>query len=116
MWPAAAGDLLVFLFGMAAWVCWVRWLQGGNWKWYAGAIVSFVLAAFSKEAVWIFPVLMLLPVALNRTFWNAVSRARFHSSQSRGVCNLDLGDARGRPELPRHAFFSDRTMAACPDQ
>jgi hypothetical protein len=69
MWPAAAGDLLVFLFGMAAWVCWVRWLQGGHWKWYAAAIASFVLATFSKESVWVFALLMLLPVAFNRSQW-----------------------------------------------
>ncbi len=66
MWPAAAGDLLVFLFGMAAWVCWVRWLQGGQWKCYAIAILSFLLAVPSKESVWIFAALMLIPVASER--------------------------------------------------
>lgn len=69
MWPAAAGDLLVFLFGMAAWVCWVKWLQGAAWKWYACAILSFLLAAASKESVWVFAVLMLLPVACGRRNW-----------------------------------------------
>jgi hypothetical protein len=67
MWPAAAGDLLLFLFGMAAWVCWVKWLQGGSWKWYASAIASFLLAAASKESVWIFAALMLLPLIFERT-------------------------------------------------
>jgi hypothetical protein len=69
MWPAAAGDLLVFLFGVAAWVCWVKWLQGGKWTWYAAAIVSFLLAAASKESVWIFAVLILLPVAVEPKLW-----------------------------------------------
>lgn len=69
MWPAAAGDLLVFLFGMAAWVCWVKWLQYGNWKWYATAIASFLLAAISKESVWVFAALMLLPVVFERRHW-----------------------------------------------
>jgi hypothetical protein len=69
MWPAAAGDLLVFLFGMAAWVCWVKWLQGSNWKWYAAAIASFLLAAASKESVWVFAVLMLLPVVFEPLRW-----------------------------------------------
>ncbi len=69
MWPAAAGDLLVFLFGMAAWVCWVKWLQGGGWKWYAAAVAAFLLAALSKESVWVFGVLMLLPVAFDRRQW-----------------------------------------------
>jgi hypothetical protein len=69
MWPAAAGDLLVFLFGMAAWICWVKWLQGGNWKWYTAAIVAFLLATLSKESVWAFAALMLLPLVFNRDTW-----------------------------------------------
>lgn len=69
MWPAAAGDLLVFLFGTAAWVCWVKWLQRGSWRWYATAVVSFLLAAASKESVWIFAALMLLPVIFERKYW-----------------------------------------------
>jgi hypothetical protein len=69
MWPAAAGDLLVFLFGMAAWICWVKWLMGAGWKWYAAAIASFLLAAGSKESVWVFAVLLLLPVAFDLKRW-----------------------------------------------
>ena len=69
MWPAAAGDLLVFLFGMAAWVCWVKWLQGASWKWYATALAAFLLAAASNESVCAVAVLMLLPVALDRKHW-----------------------------------------------
>ena len=74
MWPAAAGDLLVFLFGMAAWVCWVKWLQDGTSpasarKCYTIAIVAFLLAAASKESVWAFAVLMLLPVLPERKHW-----------------------------------------------
>lgn len=69
MWPAAAGDLFVFLFGMAAWVCWVKWLQGASWKWYAAALAAFVLAALSKESVWIFSALFLLPIAFEPKQW-----------------------------------------------
>ena len=69
MWPAAAGDLLVFLFGMAAWVCWVKWMQGKDWRWYAAAVVSFLLAALSKESVWVFAALMLLPLLFERGNW-----------------------------------------------
>lgn len=69
MWPAAAGDLLVFLFGVAAWICWVKWLQGGRWKWYAAAILSFLLAAASKESVWVVAVLMLLPLIFAPRIW-----------------------------------------------
>jgi hypothetical protein len=69
MWPAAAGDLLVFLFGVAAWVCWVKWFQGANWKWYAAAVLSFLLAAASKESVWVVAVLMLLPLIFAPRGW-----------------------------------------------
>src|SRR5665213_1092323 len=27
LWPSGSSELLVFLFGMAAWVCWIRWLE-----------------------------------------------------------------------------------------
>ncbi len=68
MWPAAAGDLLVFLFGMAAWLCWVKWLERGGFIWYGTAIVSFLLAVASKESVWAFAVFFLLPVLLDRRY------------------------------------------------
>ena len=67
IWPAAAADLLVFLFGMAAWLCWLQWLRSKSWKWYAATIASFLLAIASKESGWIFAILMLLPVAFDRT-------------------------------------------------
>ena len=69
MWPAAAGDLLVFLFGMAAWICWVKWLQSGGWKWYAAAIATFLIALASKESGCAFAALILLPVAFDRKHW-----------------------------------------------
>lgn len=65
MWVAASNELLVFLFGVGAWICWVKWLQGAPRIWYAAALVSFVLALASKESAWIVPVLMFLPVALD---------------------------------------------------
>ncbi|HVY95198.1 MAG TPA: hypothetical protein VHA14_20705, partial [Bryobacteraceae bacterium] len=66
IWPAAAADLLVFLFGMAAWLCWLEWLRSKSWKWYAAAIATFLLAIASKESAWIFAALMLLPLAFDR--------------------------------------------------
>ena len=66
MWAAAASDLLVFLFGMAAWICWMKWLQEGGWHWYAAAVAAFVLALGSKESAWVFPLLMLIPTLTNR--------------------------------------------------
>jgi hypothetical protein len=78
MWVAASSDLLVFLFGMAAWVCWMKCFQGrGAWGWYLTGVVAFLLATASKESVWIFPALMLLPVvaqsiASRRWSWRGV--------------------------------------------
>jgi hypothetical protein len=67
IWPAAAADLLVFLFGVAAWLCWLAWLRSRSWKWYAAALIAFLLAIASKESGWIFALLMLLPVVFDRT-------------------------------------------------
>jgi hypothetical protein len=65
MWVAASSDLFVFLFGMAAWICWVKWLQQAGVRWYLVAVAAFVLALASKESAWIFPMLMLIPVLTN---------------------------------------------------
>ncbi len=69
LWPSGSSELLVFLFGMAAWVCWVRWLEEGRAIWYAGAVAAFILALFSKESAWVFPALMLLPLLGDRAKW-----------------------------------------------
>ncbi len=66
MWLAAVGDLLILLFGLASWVCWVKWLENGSWKWYAAALFSLVMALVSKETAWYFPVLMLFPLCIDR--------------------------------------------------
>src|SRR6185312_5818828 len=67
IWPAAAADLLVFLFCMAAWLCWLQWLRSGSWKWYAAALAGFLFAIASKESAWVFALMMLLPLAFDRT-------------------------------------------------
>ncbi len=69
MWVAASNELLVFLFGMTTWLCWVKWLEGRNWKWYAAALVAFLPAVASKESIWIFPFLMALPLLWDRSRW-----------------------------------------------
>ena len=66
MWVAASADLLVFLFGMAAWLCWVKWLQRPDWKWYCAALLAFLPGMASKESIWIFPFLMALPLVWDR--------------------------------------------------
>jgi hypothetical protein len=61
MWISARSEALLFLFGMSAWLCWILFLRTRRARWYALAVVAFVLAAFSKESFVIFPVLMLPP-------------------------------------------------------
>lgn len=66
MWLPGSSELLLFLFGMLGWVCWVKWIQRGGWHWYAAAMAAFVMAVASKESAYIFPFLMLLPVFFHR--------------------------------------------------
>src|SRR5260370_15896405 len=60
MWLAASNDLLVFLFGMGALVCWIKWLDSQRWAGYAASLASFLLPGLSPQR---FPsfVLLLLP-------------------------------------------------------
>ena len=58
MWLAASYDLLVFAFGMAALVGWVKWLDTGRANWYVASLVAFLIAAISKETFWVFALLM----------------------------------------------------------
>lgn len=59
MWLAASYDLIVFAFGMAALVAWVKWLETGRFAWYAASLGAFVVAGFSKETFWVFALLMI---------------------------------------------------------
>jgi len=69
MWPSGNSELLVFLFGMSAWVCWMKWLRGpsGGAAWFAAAMAAFALALFSKESAWIVPLLMLMAALADRS-------------------------------------------------
>jgi hypothetical protein len=66
MWISAEMETLLFLFGVGAMLCFIQWLRGKGWLYYALALVSFGLALLSKESAYIFAALMLLP-ALNMT-------------------------------------------------
>src|SRR5260370_3159009 len=61
MWLAASNALLVFLFGMGALVCWIKWLDSQRWAWYAASLPSFLVAGLSKES---FPGFVLLMLAI----------------------------------------------------
>jgi hypothetical protein len=68
MWFSACNELLMFLFGAASLLCWLRFLFGGRrrWVWYAGALFCFPAALISKESAVIFAALWLLPLIDDR--------------------------------------------------
>ena len=66
VWVAAAHDLLVFLFGMTALVCWVHWIESRRWLWYAAALGAILVAALSNESWWAFALLMAAMTLLDR--------------------------------------------------
>jgi hypothetical protein len=52
IWYAALPELLVFLFGVGAFLCWVMWIESERRRavWYGGALALFLLALISKES------------------------------------------------------------------
>lgn len=52
IWYAAVPELLVFLFSLASFLCWVHWMQSdmSSFKAYAAAFAFFLLALLSKES------------------------------------------------------------------
>ena len=77
MWYSAVMEMLLFLFGAGALVCFMQWLQGKGRVYYGLALLSFGLAIFSKESAYIYAVLMLLPIrgADHRFVWSAGLRS-----------------------------------------
>jgi hypothetical protein len=72
MWLSAASELLQFLFGLGALLCWIRFLnRGGGRAWYAGALACFLLALLSKETAAIWAVLLLAPIWISGR-WRAL--------------------------------------------
>ena len=64
MWFSACNELLQFLFGVAALVCWLHFLWGEKRRgaWYAAALMCLALALVSKESAPVFVLLMALPL------------------------------------------------------
>jgi glycosyltransferase involved in cell wall biosynthesis len=79
IWYAALPELLVFIFSLASFLCWVHWLQSrSHWAAaYAAAFVFYLLALLSKESAVAVVPLLVLAVSTQRErnlrcLWGAV--------------------------------------------
>ncbi|MFN0166062.1 MAG: hypothetical protein ACKV22_06490 [Bryobacteraceae bacterium] len=69
IWHAALPELLVFACVLLSVLAWIRWLETGDWRFYASAAIAFLAALFSKEsAVAVVPILALLTMIETGTF------------------------------------------------
>jgi hypothetical protein len=66
MWVAASNEPLMVLFGLAAFVCWIQFLNDRGALWYALSLLSFVIALLSKESAVVLVPLFALPVLFDR--------------------------------------------------
>lgn len=76
MWLSGATEPLLFLFGIGAMLCWLKFLNQRRWIWYVAALLAFVPALYSKESAFIFVPLYALPLLFERgllrcIFWLA---------------------------------------------
>jgi len=66
VWFSALPELLVFLFGVLAFLAWLAWLRRPERIWlYAASLACFLLALFSKESAVVAGPLMLVPLWLD---------------------------------------------------
>jgi hypothetical protein len=67
MWFSACNELLQFLFGVGAVVCWLHFQQGGRrrWWWYAGMLAGLAMALVSKESAVV--IAAMLAITANRS-------------------------------------------------
>lgn len=63
MWFSACNELLQFLFGAGALVCWLHFLRTGKRRWYAAMLAGLALALISKESAAVIAVLLCVVTA-----------------------------------------------------
>jgi hypothetical protein len=68
IWYAALPELLVFLFSLASFLCWVHWLQSAKHATpaYVGSFVLYMLALLSKESGVVVLPLCLLAIVCHK--------------------------------------------------
>src|SRR5258705_1011327 len=64
MWYSACSELLLFFFGVLAFLCWLIFLEERprRWLWYLASLAFFSLAFLSKESSVVFAPLLFLPL------------------------------------------------------
>lgn len=66
VWYAALPELLVFFFGMASFLFWVRWLDSGSRGAWIASLGLLILALFSKESAVVLPALFAMSLLFER--------------------------------------------------
>ena len=72
MWLSGATEPLLFVFGIAALVCWLHFLYERRWTWYLAAHRGFRAGSVPKESAFILVALFALPIAFERKLWPRV--------------------------------------------
>lgn len=73
MWFSAINELLQFVFGVAALLCWRAAVSKGDWKRHVAGVLLFALALISKEsAVILLPLFVLAAPAAKR--WKSMGQ------------------------------------------
>lgn len=65
MWLSGATEPLLFLFGVGAFLCWLRFLDTRRNAWYVASLAAFIPALYSKESAFILVALFLLPLIVD---------------------------------------------------
>jgi tetratricopeptide (TPR) repeat protein len=64
VWIPARGDLFITLFGILAYIGFLKYYRTGKWRWFLLQAAALFLAVFSKETAILFPLLFGLHVLL----------------------------------------------------
>jgi hypothetical protein len=102
MWLSGATEPFLFLFGIGAMVCWLKYLYQRRWIWYLASLLAFVPALYSKESAFIFVPLFALPLLFEtglrrRILWLApfailASLSILHVLHTRSYSNFRFTD------------------------
>jgi hypothetical protein len=80
MWLAGSTEAIQMLFGLIAFLCWLRILHGG-YIWYVPAVLAFAIALITKESAVIFVALFALPIVFDGPNDRASDTAAAHSDR-----------------------------------